>query len=249
VTQQGRLLDAEGAPVNGSVSLVARLHETAAGGTPVFTQTFGTDVVDGYYSVVLDTHDVSLAPLDSSLFADPELYVSIGIGAQELSGRSRLTSTPYAAEADVARSVPVSSAPGACDDGQIRWNPATESLQVCDSSAWVLTGGTTGLSQGTFANASVTVNSAGQISAVSAGSTGVTTLQTQTTTVTTLSTWKTASCASGYVMTGCACRYVSDATNFWPGWCEALSATSCRGRGYYGATWTYKVQAICARVQ
>jgi hypothetical protein len=150
---------------------------------------------------------------------------------------------------DVARSVPVSSAPGSCQDGQIRWNPSTESLQVCDTSAWVLTGGTTGLSQGTFANASVTVNSAGQISAVSSGSTGVTTLQNQIKTVTTLNSWQTATCDSGYRMTGCVCRYVSDATNFWPGWCEAVSTTACRGRGFYGSSWTFKVQAICSRVQ
>jgi hypothetical protein len=95
----------------------------------------------------------------------------------------------------------------------------------------------------------VTVNSAGQISAVSSGSTGVTTLQNQIKTVTTLNSWQTATCDSGYRMTGCVCRYVSDATNFWPGWCEAVSTTACRGRGYYGSSWTFKVQAICSRVQ
>lgn len=140
---QGRLLTAEGTPVDGTQAFEVRFYAASTGGSPLFTQAFTETLSDGYYSVVLSTDTSTSLPLDSALLSTPPLYVAVWIGGSQVGSRQKLLSTPYATEAGVARSVPVSATAGACVNGQIRWNGTLDVLQVCDGTVWTTTGATT----------------------------------------------------------------------------------------------------------
>lgn len=248
VGHHGRVLDVSGAPMEGPATIRVELFADAAGGSPVFGQNWSPVLENGYFAVTLSDNDLTGAPLDSSLFQDDTLYIATYVGGQLMGNRQPLTSTPWAVFAQTARGVPVASDSSACDEGDIRWNPDLDAIQGCESGSWVASLGTSGLSMGTFSNATVTVDDSGRITGVSAGGT-LGALQTEVRTTTGANSWMTATCSSGYTLTGCVCRYTRDNTNFWPGWCEAQNTTTCRGRGYYNSTYPFQVQAICARLQ
>jgi hypothetical protein len=130
----GRLLTADGAVVHGERTVVASLHagETAAAawtGDPV-----SVDVQDGYFAVVLAGGS---PPLDSELFAAPELWVAVSVDGTELS-RARLHSVPYALRARTAEGVPLVGAQpaGACADGAVHYDTGAAALRVCAGGAW-----------------------------------------------------------------------------------------------------------------
>ncbi|MFT6377301.1 MAG: hypothetical protein ACJARS_003962, partial [bacterium] len=59
LTQQGRLLDAQGSPVNGAVSLVARLHDSASRRRAQCTGELGTRLLSGRSDSVESKYGVS----------------------------------------------------------------------------------------------------------------------------------------------------------------------------------------------
>lgn len=88
---QGRLVDASGEPIHGTVDLTVSLYDDAEATNEAVWSTGLTDVAveQGYFSVIID-------PPDSAL-AEEALYVGISVaGVGDLTPRSRLSAVPYA---------------------------------------------------------------------------------------------------------------------------------------------------------
>lgn len=91
--QQGRIFDAEGAPVVGALSMEFSLYGQMTGGTPLWSETFLVNFDDGYFSVVLGSSD----PLDAGIFDGASLYLGITVGDDpEMTPRQTIVSVPYA---------------------------------------------------------------------------------------------------------------------------------------------------------
>jgi hypothetical protein len=137
VGHQGRLLDADGAPVTGSYDLTITLYDgSSPEASDVWARTYtGVPVEAGYYALQLEQ---GLPSLDTNLFDRPEVWVGVTVnGGEPLGPRNRLLATPTAG---VASAVPVSSIGGCTGSGSIRWNPSLRTLQVCDSGSWAEVG-------------------------------------------------------------------------------------------------------------
>ena len=94
LTQQGRLFDASGAPVNGAVEFTFSIYDTATGGEPIWTETQTITLEEGYFSARLGDS----TPLDESLFdVKSTLYLAVAIADDpEMTPRQPLLSVPYA---------------------------------------------------------------------------------------------------------------------------------------------------------
>jgi hypothetical protein len=93
VTHQGRLLDALGAPIQGSHDLRVSLYDAQDGGTDVWRRVYrGVSIQDGYFSVGLTGPDDSGRPLDDALGVTAPRYVAIGLNSPlaDLGPRSRI---------------------------------------------------------------------------------------------------------------------------------------------------------------
>jgi hypothetical protein len=98
--QQGRLLGASGAVVDGTPDLVFRLYTADAGGSPVFTETIADVPVDGgYYSVHLGAGST---PLDSTVFVNnAQLWLTVEVeGGVELAPRLPVSTVPRSVVAE-----------------------------------------------------------------------------------------------------------------------------------------------------
>lgn len=92
VAHQGRLLDAEGMPLQGSHSIQFRLWDLSEV-SQVWTETHTVQVSDGYFHTVLG----NVVPLDASVLADDDLAVGYEIDSGgELPTRIPLNSVPFA---------------------------------------------------------------------------------------------------------------------------------------------------------
>ena len=96
--QQGRLVDTEGAPLNGIHVLRFSLFDDETGGGEVWTEQHSLDLEAGYYSVVLG----STSPLDDLLFDGTDLWLELEVNADTLSPRQVIVSVPYALRATAA---------------------------------------------------------------------------------------------------------------------------------------------------
>lgn len=139
---QGRLLSADGAPVNGPHDIRVTLYDTAAQADPgLWTRQFAAlPVQDGYYAVTLVLDDAS-QPLDPADFDDGEVWVGVAVDGAPLGERQRLGSVPFAISAGSASSggasVPIATnASGACSVGSVVYDTATASLRVCQTGTW-----------------------------------------------------------------------------------------------------------------
>ncbi|MCM2267526.1 MAG: hypothetical protein NDI60_07085 [Elusimicrobiales bacterium] len=117
---QGRLVE-RGVPVTGLRSFIFRLYPGLTGGTAVWTsQTQGVNVVNGVFSVVLQTGTV--VNLSTGTFTVAK-YVEVEVGGVTLAPRQELLSDPYAlvaqSLADDARVNPASLDPGMLGGGVI----------------------------------------------------------------------------------------------------------------------------------
>jgi Collagen triple helix repeat (20 copies) len=94
LNQQGRLFDADGVPLEGSVDFEFAVYSSASGGTPVWSETQSVTLDEGYYSVRLGT----VTPIDLSVFNGTTLYY-LGVTVEddeEMEPRQPLVSVPYA---------------------------------------------------------------------------------------------------------------------------------------------------------
>ncbi len=127
-SHQGRLLDATGAPLDGSFDLTFAIYDSPAGTGSAWTSTRTLDLDNGYYSVDLGTG----ASLDVADFDGQALWLGIAVGANPELSRVPLASVPYAIRAQDATNV---SGGGIVNASQIQINGTT----VLDSTG--ITGG------------------------------------------------------------------------------------------------------------
>ena len=92
INHEGLLLDDDGLPVEGRVSLRFALYDRAERGAPIWFEECQVDLVDGYYVVRLG----ELNDLDG-VFDGAARYLGISVNhGEELSPRHPVVSVPYA---------------------------------------------------------------------------------------------------------------------------------------------------------
>ncbi len=104
LSQQGRLLDNYGTPVEGNHYLTFRIFENTVSTQALFEETLSVNFENGFYMVVLG--DSSSNPLDSELFATPPLFLELQLDSEiPFFPRQLLNSIPYSLRTGVAESV------------------------------------------------------------------------------------------------------------------------------------------------
>lgn len=99
ITQQGRVLDADGNAVSGDVTIVFTAYDAATDGTSLWTETQTITLDDGYFSARLGEDADNAFPDD--FFDGSVRYIGITIGSDdELAPRERIASVPYAYHAN-----------------------------------------------------------------------------------------------------------------------------------------------------
>ena len=97
ISYQGRLLDSDGNPVTGNVSMVFRLYSTDVEGSPLWKEDHpAVPVEDGLFHVLLGSRE---EPIPVSLLASHStLWLGITVGAddREMEPREQIASVPYA---------------------------------------------------------------------------------------------------------------------------------------------------------
>lgn len=89
ISYQGQLTDDEGAPLNGTYTMVFRLYPTSSGGAPIYESgPLNVNVDEGLFRVSLD------AP--QSAFDGGALWLAIEIEGEVLSPRQEIQPAPYA---------------------------------------------------------------------------------------------------------------------------------------------------------
>lgn len=101
IQHQGRVLDASGLPVSGDIPVSLALYDAESGGTLLWSGSWAdVALVGGYYTVTLG---VAPSPaLDTSVFDHAEVWLAASHGGTVVP-RQRLSSTPYAIEAERAQ--------------------------------------------------------------------------------------------------------------------------------------------------
>lgn len=131
INYQGRLVEPNGDPVNGTVSVVVRIFTQVTGGTEIWEQDVGdVDVVGGLYS--LQFGDAGL--LDA--FTNAETWIELTVNSETLDPRYRLSSVPYALQASVAAQLETPLA-GLPSGGIAIWSGTLENIPE----GWVLCDG------------------------------------------------------------------------------------------------------------
>lgn len=93
LVHQGRLYDAENAPLNESLTLVFTIYDAASGGEVLWTESHEVAFDDGYFSVELGSDE----PLDTSVFDGSKVFLGVKVGADpEMTPRAPVGSVPYA---------------------------------------------------------------------------------------------------------------------------------------------------------
>jgi len=132
LTQQGRLLDASDAPVDGvQLTFTFTLYTTETGGTGIWTENQVITPDSGYFSARLG----ETTPFPSTIFdgSRASLYLGIKIGSDtEMAPRQKLTSVPFAMLA--LNAVSATSASGALDARLAALEAALKTVAV--TTAW-----------------------------------------------------------------------------------------------------------------
>ena len=93
---QGRLTDANSNPRNETVSMTFSIHDALTNGSQLWTETQPAVVVsNGIFSVQLG----AVTPIPPSVFSSDTRYLQVTVGAEALTPRQRLLSSPYAVSA------------------------------------------------------------------------------------------------------------------------------------------------------
>jgi len=103
INYQGYLKDTiSGAPVSSQTTVTFRLYNSLLAASPLWQEELSVTPQNGVYSVLLG----STTALDSSVFANPSLYLGIQVGSDpELTPRQQILSVPFAMRAASADSV------------------------------------------------------------------------------------------------------------------------------------------------
>ncbi len=93
ITNQGRLFDAEGAPIDGPLTVVFAIYDAPDADQPIWSEEHEVTFDEGYYSVSLG----SIVPFGDGVFDGSLRHFGITIGDEpELAPRSPVQSVPYA---------------------------------------------------------------------------------------------------------------------------------------------------------
>jgi hypothetical protein len=148
LTHSGRLLGADGNPIDGAVALELRLLDETGVGSLWF-EIVNLNTEAGYYQVTLGS-DVGENPLDSALFTGAPRFLQISrVPGGPIGAPTPITAVPEAAHATSVSGglVRVGTGSATCDgypEGAIRYT-SSGGFEGCKPTGWVsLEGGTSG---------------------------------------------------------------------------------------------------------
>ena len=142
LVHQGRLLDTEGSPLNGSLSIVVTLYNDPIGSeeaNQLFQETFSTTtLLDGYYTLRLGTDTPNR--LQSEVFAATDVYLELSVEGEADPERTLLHHVPLAAYAQTSGGVTLDSsgllATPCSPLGALVFDTSLDFLKVCSSQGW-----------------------------------------------------------------------------------------------------------------
>ena len=114
-THQGRLIESDGAPTEGPLTITFRITTSDEGGTILWEEAQTLPLLNGFYSTVLGANEET-NPLDTDVLSMAPVWLELQVeGEGPMYPRSPVNSVPYAAMATVAEEV----AGGPVDASQI----------------------------------------------------------------------------------------------------------------------------------
>ena len=104
-SHQGRLLDAEGTPLEGDATVTFRVTDSETGGSALWEETLTLALTNGFYAAVLGADD-DTNPLDADVLSQAPLWLELQLeGEGAMFPRSPIHSVPYATMAGSAEEV------------------------------------------------------------------------------------------------------------------------------------------------
>jgi hypothetical protein len=109
VSFQGVVLSPAGSPINGNQDLRIRIFDDPVSAAPVdliYEELhLNTTLIDGVFNVVIGTGTSPSVPFDAEIFANPDLWLEVGIAGEVLAPRTKLQSVAYALQCSNAETV------------------------------------------------------------------------------------------------------------------------------------------------
>jgi hypothetical protein len=100
-THQGRLLDADGAPLEDEATIMFRVTNDEVGGDELWEETITVPLTNGFYSAILGASEDN--PLDTDVLSQAPVWLELQIdGEPAMFPRSPINAVPYATMATVA---------------------------------------------------------------------------------------------------------------------------------------------------
>jgi len=96
---QGRMLRADGTAATGTAAVVFSIHDAAAGGTALWTETQTLGLSDGYYATLLGL----VSPLPDAAFDGSARWLELRVGSETLAPRQPIGTVPFALSAQNIR--------------------------------------------------------------------------------------------------------------------------------------------------
>lgn len=143
-TQQGRVLDAAGTPLNGERELVVSLYDAPTGGAEIWRARFAnTPFADGFYAVTLTGVGEIGGDLDAALAGGTSPWMALSVaGGAPVAPRQRLSVVPssaYAQRAGGAATIDVDVAGMTCSvPGGLGYDESRKTLYLCDGTSWAV---------------------------------------------------------------------------------------------------------------
>ena len=104
-THQGRLLDAEGAPLDGEATITFRVTDAESGGDTLWEEAITVTLTNGFYAAVLGSDEAG-NPLDTEVWGVAPVWLELQLdGEDAMAPRSAINAVPYATLATVAEEV------------------------------------------------------------------------------------------------------------------------------------------------
>ena len=128
-THQGRLLDAEGAPLEADTTITFRILDAETDGGTLWEETLTLPLTNGFYSAVLGSDESN--PLDTDTLGQDPVWLELQLDGEEaMAPRSSINAVPYATMSTVAEEV--SGGPVDASDISVGGTPV-----VNESGEWV----------------------------------------------------------------------------------------------------------------